>query len=116
MCGSCQQPMVPTYTSKANRRYRYYVCRVARLHGWSKCPTKSVSAVRVESSVIDRIRGALADQAVRQDLNVDESEWAAFLDGDHALIRSIVEQVKYDAVAGRVRLKLRKVTWSQEAQ
>jgi site-specific DNA recombinase len=29
-CRSCQQPMLPTYTSKGERRYRYYVCRMAQ--------------------------------------------------------------------------------------
>jgi site-specific DNA recombinase len=29
-CRSCEQPMVPTYTSKGDRRYRYYVCGIAR--------------------------------------------------------------------------------------
>jgi site-specific DNA recombinase len=115
-CGSCQQPMLPTYTSKGNRRYRYYVCRSARRHGWKTCPTKSVSAATVEASVIDQLRSSLADPVVRQDLNIDEPEWTAFLEGNPMLVRSILEQVIYDAVAGRVRLQLRKLTGSQEAQ
>jgi site-specific DNA recombinase len=28
-CASCNQPMIPTYTAKPGRRYRYYVCRSA---------------------------------------------------------------------------------------
>ena len=32
-CRSCDKPMVPTYTSKGERRYRYYVCRAPRLIG-----------------------------------------------------------------------------------
>jgi site-specific DNA recombinase len=27
LCKSCQRPMIPTYTAKPGRRYRYYVCK-----------------------------------------------------------------------------------------
>ena len=40
-CRSCDQPMVPTYTSKGDRRYRYYVCRVAQEKGVPAQPSPS---------------------------------------------------------------------------
>ena len=51
LCKSCQRPMVPTYTAKPGRRYRYYVCQAARQNGWSSCPTKSVPALMIEEAV-----------------------------------------------------------------
>src|ERR1039457_467078 len=45
---SCKKPLVPTYTAKPGRRYRYYVCKSPRQHGWNSCPTKSVPARMIE--------------------------------------------------------------------
>ena len=59
LCKSCQRPMVPTYTAKSGRRYRYYVCRGARQNGWSSCPTKSVPAQMIEEAVVEQLRTAL---------------------------------------------------------
>ncbi len=58
LCTSCQRPMIPTYTAKPGRRYRYYVCQTARQKGWSACPTKSVPARMIEDSVLDQLRTA----------------------------------------------------------
>src|SRR5579871_3463670 len=58
-CGSCQQPMVPTYTSKGDRRYRYYVCRSAPHQARSACVVKSIAARRIEESVLAQVRSAL---------------------------------------------------------
>ncbi len=65
-CRSCQRPMVPTYTAKPGRRYRYYVCRAARQNGWSSCPTKSVPARMIEDAVLDQLRTALRASETRE--------------------------------------------------
>jgi site-specific DNA recombinase len=114
ICGSCEQPMLPTYTGRKNRRYSYYVCRSARLHGWNRCPTKSVSGGRIESSVVEQIRSALSNQSVRHELGVAEADWQTFLSGDTRLITSIVERVTYDAIEGRVALKLQSFDRTEE--
>jgi site-specific DNA recombinase len=57
-CKSCQGPMIPTYTAKPGRRYRYYVCQTVRQKGWSSCPTKSVPARLLEDAVLDQLRTA----------------------------------------------------------
>jgi len=114
-CASCQKPMTPTYTAKGNRRYRYYACRVARYQSWDACPTKSISADTIESSVIEQMRIALGDHAARARLQVTTDDWQAFLSGDHNLIRGIVEYVKYDGVVGRVSLKLRTLVRSEDS-
>ena len=48
--------MMHTYTSKGNRRYRYYVCLNAQKRGWENCPTKSVPAAEMERFVVERIK------------------------------------------------------------
>ena len=55
-CKPCGCGMMHTYTSKANRRYRYYVCVNAQKRGWDDCPTKSVPAAEIERFVVDRVR------------------------------------------------------------
>ena len=93
--------MVPTYTDKPGRRYRYYVCGSARKKGWDACPTKSVSARLIEDSVLERLRTTLApDQtlpaASASDLEADSYE----------LVRSLVRQVSFDGTTGAVVLTL----------
>ena len=62
VCGSCDVPMMHSYThKKGGKRYRYYVCRRAQKHGWQTCPTKSVSAPEIERFVLERIRGIADD-------------------------------------------------------
>jgi len=55
-CKPCGCSMMHTYTSKKNRRYRYYVCMNAQKRGWENCPTKSVPAAEIERFVVDRVR------------------------------------------------------------
>jgi len=106
LCKSCQRPMVPTYTAKPGRRYRYYVCRSARQKGWSTCPTKSVPARMIEDSVIDQLRTALSGPGSREQLNVSDAQWESFERDHGALVRAIVKEVTYEGTTGAVSLTL----------
>jgi site-specific DNA recombinase len=89
-CKSCNLTMVPTYTSKQGRRYRYYVCRNARRNGWQSCPTKAVSADLIEQSVTEQVTRCMTDP-----------------DSDtQDLVRRVVRHVSYDGVTGRVALTI----------
>jgi site-specific DNA recombinase len=108
-CRSCDQPMVPTYTSKGDRRYRYYVCRIAREKGWKACSTKSVAAGVIEASVVKQLRSALAVDGARDQLQVSDVDWLAFDEGDPGgLVRTLVQRVAYDGTSGAVSLELGK--------
>src|ERR1019366_7383026 len=87
ICKSCQRPMVPTYTAKPGRRYRYYVCQAARQNGWSSCPTKSVPARMIEDSLLDQLRTALRANETREQLRVSEADWQTFEEGHFGLVR-----------------------------
>jgi site-specific DNA recombinase len=108
LCKSCQRPMVPTYTAKPGRRFRYYVCKSARQNGWKSCPTKSVSARMIEDAVIHQLRTALRDSGTREQLNVPEAQWQAFEQDHGALVRALVKEVSYDGTTGAVSLNLAK--------
>jgi site-specific DNA recombinase len=63
-CGPCGCAMSHTYTSKGNRRYRYYVCGTAQQRGWSECPSPSVPAGEIERFVVEQIKCIGRDPAV----------------------------------------------------
>jgi site-specific DNA recombinase len=105
-CKSCQQPMIPTYTAKPGRRYRYYVCKSARQNGWNSCPTKSVPAPMIEDAVLDQFRTTLCDSGTREQLNVPEALWQSFEQDHGLLVRALVKEVSYDGTTGAVSLNL----------
>ena len=63
-CAPCGCAMVPTHTTKENRRYRYYVCAKAQKRGWHACPSKAIPAGEIEKFVIDQIRSIGRDPAL----------------------------------------------------
>ncbi|MCI0333651.1 MAG: recombinase family protein, partial [Planctomycetes bacterium] len=63
-CRPCGCAMSHTYTSKGNRRYRYYVCGTAQQRGWSQCVAPSVPAGEIERFVVEQIRGIGRDPVV----------------------------------------------------
>ena len=106
-CRSCDQPMVPTYTSKGERRYRYYVCRVAQEKGWSACPTKAIAARVIEESVVAQLRSALGVDGAREQLRVSDADWLALDEGDPGqLVRAVVQRVTYDGTNGAVSFEV----------
>ena len=99
--------MIPTYTAKRGRRFRYYVCQKARQNGWHSCPTKSVPAALIEDSVVAQLQGALSSEETRQEFHISETEWQLFGQGDRGgLVRAVVEHIAYDGVTGAVTLTL----------
>jgi len=55
-CAACDTSMVPSWTRKGNRTYRYYTCGKAQKQGHATCPTRSVQADAVENFVTNVIR------------------------------------------------------------
>lgn len=106
-CRNCNRPMVPTYTSKGARRYRYYVCHVAQERGWDACPTKSIAARLIEESVVTQLRTALEVDGTRDQLRVSGADWLAFNEGDaDELVKAVVQRVAYDGATGAVSIEL----------
>lgn len=63
-CTNCDCHMSHTYSSKGNRRYRYYVCTRATQRGWDACPAPSVPAGEIERFVVDQIKCVAHDPAL----------------------------------------------------
>jgi site-specific DNA recombinase len=95
VCKSCQRPMVATYAAKEGQRYRYYVCQAARQMGWKACPTKSVSAVLIEDSLVSQLRMRLSVKATRHALRLTDRDWQAFLQDPASLVPALVEVIRF---------------------
>ncbi len=106
-CGSCTQPMVPTYTAKGDRRYRYYVCRRVPQRPLSHCPVKSIAARRIEESVVAQVRSALAAEDARAKLNVTDTDWREFRENELGdFLHRIIRRAVYNGSTGTVSLEL----------
>jgi site-specific DNA recombinase len=56
--------MTHTYTSKGQRRYRYYVCNNTQQNGRAACPAPSVPAEKIERFIVDEINAIGRDPAL----------------------------------------------------
>jgi site-specific DNA recombinase len=106
-CKSCDRPMMATYSVKKGRRYRYYVCHSALRQGWRACPTKSVSATRIEESLVSQLLVRLSREDTRRALRLTDHDWQAFLHEPEGLIPTLVESVRYEGRSGTVSVALR---------
>ena len=109
-CKSCNRPMMATYSVKNGRRYRYYVCHTAQREGWRTCPTKSVSATKIEESLVSQLRVRLNREDTRRILHLSDHDWQAFLHEPEGLIPTLVEAVRYEGRTGTVSVELRTLT------
>jgi hypothetical protein len=53
-----------TFTRKAGKMYRYYLCQNASKSGYGACPVTSVAAGEIERVVVDRLRNVLRDPEI----------------------------------------------------
>ena len=91
--------MVYTYSGKGDRQYPYYVCLNAQRKGWAACPAKSLSARRIEESVLQQVREAHPTM-------IDPSGWERMdLARQVETVRAIVEQVGYDGNSRQVTIR-----------
>ncbi len=106
-CRNCEQPMIATYTTKRSRRFRYYVCKKAHVHGYASCPTRSVAAERIETSVVTQLQSVLDAEKTRRQLDVPNDEWQSWLAGSTTtLLRAVVAKIRYDGLTGDVALEV----------
>ena len=99
--------MIPTYTKRRALRFRYYVCKRAQVESYASCPTKSVAADRIETSVVTQLQAALDVEQMRRKLRVPNAEWQSWLAGNTTgLLRGVVTKVSYDGITGDVALQL----------
>ena len=56
---------------------------------------------------VAQLRTALSGEETRQQLQITETDWGCFLEGDHrGLVVGVVEHIGYDGKTGAVTVKL----------
>ena len=74
-CGHCGASMGVTFTRKAGRMYRYYLCLKAAKSGYDACPVKSVAAGDIEEAVMEQLRQVFrAPETIAMTSRIVESE------------------------------------------
>lgn len=69
-CGTCGSKMVPTYTVKLSKRYRYYLCYAKAVGNNESCSVGRVSASEVEDLVIHQVLNLLKKpEVIAQTIN-----------------------------------------------
>ena len=66
-CKACGKVMSHTFTTRRNRRYRYYTCTNAVKRGRRACPSGSLPAMEIENAVLGQIRAIGRDPALLGD-------------------------------------------------
>jgi site-specific DNA recombinase len=109
-CEACAAPMVYSYAMKKDRKYPYYICRHAQLHGWAACPSKSLSASAIEESVLERLRK-------EQGGMLDPAEWEK-LDRTRqiAKLQAVVERIGYDGRKRQISIRFQQPETVVEAR
>ncbi len=65
-CTACDRAMTHTPARAHGRLYRYYRCQAAQKEGAAACPSKPISANRIEAFVVDQIRRIGSDPELQQ--------------------------------------------------
>ena len=58
-CGHCGGRVMPSWTSRHGREYRYYTCAQKVRTGYGECPLPSLPAGQIETTVVDQLRALL---------------------------------------------------------
>ncbi|MFT7098388.1 MAG: hypothetical protein ACJAS6_000243 [Rickettsiales bacterium] len=58
-CSLCGSKMIPTYTTKQSKRYRYYICQSKHSGSNDNCKVGRISANEIEELVIDKVLNLL---------------------------------------------------------
>jgi site-specific DNA recombinase len=66
-CKHCGCAMSHHFSTRGNKRYRYYVCIRAQKLGWKECPAPSLPAKELEDFVVERIKGLGKDHTILAD-------------------------------------------------
>lgn len=109
-CKACDRAMSHTFTSRGNRRYRYYTCTNATKRGRRACPTGSLPAIEIENAVVDQIRCIGRDPALLGDTLTEARKQV-----DSAIDRLVAERRTVERGRSRVRAELRRVTAADPA-
>src|SRR5262249_24867811 len=93
-CTPCGRAMTPTSSSRAGKRYRYYLCCGAHRRGRQSCPSKSIPARDTEAAVLEQIQRQCPDVDVRKQPPSARLE----------LVRHWISRVDYDGAEDKLAI------------
>jgi hypothetical protein len=104
--------MVPAYTTRSSRRYRYYTCLKAQKQGVKACPGQIVAAERVELAVAGKFYELIANEDW-QDRPIafpgSRADWDVLpRDQQHGLLEQAVDRILYDHRREQAAIQLRR--------
>jgi site-specific DNA recombinase len=107
-CAVCGCAMVPTFTNRRGKVYRYYLCLHASKNGHGTCPVRSLPGGEIERTVVDQLRAVLrAPEFLAQtyrEARAQADTWLTELKettaAAEAALRSLREEVAQAAVGG----------------
>ncbi len=103
-CKACGRVMTHTFTTRGNRRYRYYTCTNAVKRGRRACPSDSLPAVEIENTVVEQIRCIGSDPALLGDTVAEARK-----DVEAALERLAGERRVVERGLARVQADVRRI-------
>lgn len=113
-CGICGNKMVPTYTKKKNKRYRYYLCSSKAIGNNDGCKVSRISASEAESLVVSQLlillkkpefvantisqsNGIIPETIVINSFKQIEKVWDELFPAEQArIINLLVREVKFN--------------------
>ncbi len=102
-CKDCGVAMCHTYARKGSRKYLYYLCLDAIKRNRKACPTRSLSAPKIEAAVLHYLRQVCSEP------QLGEKAWAALtLHEQIVLIKSLLKEADYSAENSLLGLTLHK--------
>jgi predicted Zn-dependent protease len=103
-CKVCDCAMYFSYNIKASKyRYHYYLCMSASKRGYKTCPTRLLSAQRIEQKIIELLR------ALSSTPKLDEKVWDTFsLQEKIEIIKTMLKEVSFDGNKGILEIVLLK--------
>jgi DNA invertase Pin-like site-specific DNA recombinase len=110
-CANCGSGMVPGYTTRGSRRYRYYICRKAQKQGAKACPGQMVAAERIELAVVAKLYERIAKEDWQDRPSAfpeSRADWDVLQrDQQHALLEQAVDRILYDHRREQAGIQLR---------
>ncbi|MDD5044864.1 MAG: recombinase family protein [Candidatus Omnitrophica bacterium] len=103
-CKACNCAMYFSYNIKASKyRYHYYLCMSARKRGYKTCPTRLLSAQKIEHKIVELLRTLTSLP------KLDEKVWDTFsLQDKIAIIKTVLKEVSFDGNKGILEIVLLK--------
>jgi DNA invertase Pin-like site-specific DNA recombinase len=103
-CKACNCAMYFSYNIKAKKyRYHYYLCMSASKRGYKTCPTRLLSAQKIEQKIVELLR------TLTPMPKFDEKVWDTFnLQEKVAIIKTVLKEASFDGNKGILEIVLLK--------